>query len=498
MSKLYGLPGSSIDGPGAARLIESEGYRKAVAWVRSQEPDANLNGPMPEFWARQYTVTVGGLNSHIAGVQDSPAGIHLNISKVLNFPFRTPGAMIIDGAVLHNLENIIKIERSLEQKPLLQENVRPEDVEGSGSTLLWAIADQWAVVQASAGTTGVSAEQVHQVLSDFLRDQVGQDVTVQSHEKTVYIRSSNGDALILLPDGSGVISMAKGIAVEQREYAKGGHLTSVARAQPDDDGNVLHEVSAAEYDLSWTEDAAGRLISSVHRAFDDRGQQTGYVTSAMQADGVLSSKVYDAQGGLLHEISRQTFDDGTALEIKTEGGVQHMRSVVLRDGGSGQVEASAWSRLPDGPAAAPQGLGNQMYADMAGFVNALRGRDKVSQVLHAARIGIGYQRSQDSGTTATDALGQLNNGTQTLIQIAGVYAGLRALQSRDLKTQIGGAAGLLNSTNTLYAMANPGTAAASGFLTPEHRKFKRPLQARQALVNPTPPLDPGPAHPSIA
>jgi hypothetical protein len=32
----------------------------------------------------------------------------------------------------------------------------------------------------------------------------------------------------------------------------------------------------------------------------------------------------------------------------------------------------------------------------------------------------------------------------------------------------------------------------------EHRKFKRPLQARQALVNPTPPLDPGPAHPSIA
>jgi tripartite-type tricarboxylate transporter receptor subunit TctC len=35
-------------------------------------------------------------------------------------------------------------------------------------------------------------------------------------------------------------------------------------------------------------------------------------------------------------------------------------------------------------------------------------------------------------------------------------------------------------------------------LVGEHRKFKRPLQARQALVNPTPPLDPGPAHPSIA
>jgi hypothetical protein len=75
MSKLYGLPGSSIDGPGAARLIESEGYRKAVAWVRSQEPDANLNGPMPEFWARQYTVTVGGLNSLVDGIRHRPSGI---------------------------------------------------------------------------------------------------------------------------------------------------------------------------------------------------------------------------------------------------------------------------------------------------------------------------------------------------------------------------------------------------------------------------------------
>jgi hypothetical protein len=40
--------------------------------------------------------------------------------------------------------------------------------------------------------------------------------------------------------------------------------------------------------------------------------------------------------------------------------------------------------------------------------------------------------------------------------------------------------------------------ATTGTYVVEHRKFKRPLQARQALVNPTPPLDPGPAHPSIA
>jgi hypothetical protein len=100
ISKLYGLPGSSIDGPGAARLIESEGYRKAVAWVRSQEPDANLNGPMPEFWARQYTFIVGGLNSHIAGVKDSPAGIRLTIARFLTLRLRS-GASIVSPEEFH-------------------------------------------------------------------------------------------------------------------------------------------------------------------------------------------------------------------------------------------------------------------------------------------------------------------------------------------------------------------------------------------------------------
>lgn len=32
----------------------------------------------------------------------------------------------------------------------------------------------------------------------------------------------------------------------------------------------------------------------------------------------------------------------------------------------------------------------------------------------------------------------------------------------------------------------------------EHRKFKRPIQVRQAPCKPTPPLDPGPAHSSTA
>lgn len=101
MSKLYGLPGSSIDGPGAARLIESEGYRKAVAWVRSQEPDANLNGPMPEFWARQYTVTVGGLNSHIAGVKDSPAGIRLTIARFFTLRLRSGASRVVSPEKVH-------------------------------------------------------------------------------------------------------------------------------------------------------------------------------------------------------------------------------------------------------------------------------------------------------------------------------------------------------------------------------------------------------------
>jgi hypothetical protein len=161
---------------------------------------------------------------------------------------------------------------------------------------------------------------------------------------------------------------------------------------------------------------------------------------------VWLTKVYDGEGRLLHEVAMQTFDDGTALELKTEGGQQYVRSLVRREDGSGAVETSPWVAVAGGGGAAPtrESLANQMYADMAGFVNALRGRDRVNQVLYAARIGIGYQRSQP-GAAGDATLGWVDKGVQALSAVAGVYAGLRALRSDDVKAQLGGAVGLLSS-----------------------------------------------------
>lgn len=59
VSKMFGLPGTSQDGPGASRMIGTAGYQTAKVAIAAQEPGAVLDGAMPDFVARQYTLIVG-------------------------------------------------------------------------------------------------------------------------------------------------------------------------------------------------------------------------------------------------------------------------------------------------------------------------------------------------------------------------------------------------------------------------------------------------------
>lgn len=65
----------------------------------------------------------------------------------------------------------------------------------------------------------MSANEVHGVLSDFLSNRAGQAISVQESEKALYVQASNGDTLILMPDGSGVSTAVLGVQLTQKEYA---------------------------------------------------------------------------------------------------------------------------------------------------------------------------------------------------------------------------------------------------------------------------------------
>ena len=379
MAKLFGLTGSSFDGPGAARLVGSPGYRNAIAWVRAQEPDAELDGPMRAFNARQYTLVVGGLNPHVAGVEVDRSLFPMFLQGVLLMRSRLSAAssLALQAGLIHKIDTIIALETARQVAPGIRLWVDLQNPESSPSHLASVIADKWALVQAAHTKDTVSANDVQAIVDEFLRDQGGREVTIQESDRTLYARSSSGDTLILLPDGSGVSTASRDGVLEQRHYAKGATLERVVRVQDDTEGRLRFEMVGTNYERRWTEDATGRMTQSVGWDFDEQGQLTGSTSDALQADGTWLTKVYDGAGRLLREVAMQTFDDGTALELKTEGGQQYVRS-------------------QPGP-----------------------------------------------GGDAT--LGWVDNGVQALSAVAGVYAGLRALRSDDVKAQLGGAVGLLSS-----------------------------------------------------
>lgn len=84
---------------------------------------------------------------------------------------------------------------------------------------------------------------------------------------------------------------------------------------------------------------------------------------------------------------------------------------------------------------------DQLDNDVADFLTALRQKDAANIILSAARIALDYSRSQGIATLQHDNLvGDVSSGLA-------LVTSLRSIQSGDTLAKIGGAVGLLNSTN---------------------------------------------------
>jgi Ca2+-binding RTX toxin-like protein/ribosomal 50S subunit-recycling heat shock protein len=486
-AKMFGLAGTSQDGPGASRLIGSTSYNAAKAAIQAQEPGAVLDGGMPDFVARQYTMLVGGLNDHISGVEVSKSALPLilGVGQVAMGGVGFLSSLLSQATVFHKLDNIIAIEEARAANPWLQKIVQLDDAGDGAMGMASLVAGRWSAVQVAGGNVGITANDVHGVLKAFLQGREGQGVSVQENQKTFYVQASNGDTLILMPDGSGVSTVVQGIQVVQKEYAKGGVLSKTVQAQRDDDGNLLIQSTGSGYSFSASEDVSGQLINSVHRTFDSQGQLSGKTVIQRQDDGVTSIKAYDKNDVLQSEIKHQSYDDGTAIEIKTENGQQYVRSTMFKSDDSPETISTDWKNLTTGQTLTSEQLDqvqtNALYTDMAGFITALRNKDKLNQALYGAKIII--------DTQIKDGLSPSLEGMQTalggLSATVGVVAGLHALQSDDTRTQISGAVGLLSSANQLAAYYNQanGATAAQGFLDKGQLGMLNTMGALISLAN---------------
>ena len=363
VSKMFGLPGTSQDGPGAIAISGTAGYQAAKAAIQAQEPGAVLDGAMPDFLVRQYTLVVGGVTAHLEGVQVSASAVPLVLSVgLMGSGMGALGSLTLQAAVFHKLDNIIAIEKAREQYPWLQKVVQSDDAGDGASSLASVVSDRWASVQVAGGGAAVSANEVHGVLSDFLSTRAGQAISVQESDKALYVQASNGDTLILMPDGSGVSTAVQGVQLKQKEYAKGGVLSKTVQAQRDDDGNLLVLSEGKGFSFVGTEDALGRMTRGTYQAFDTSGQlistsnayvsyaQDGQTTKVTEIeylqprqDGVVESKVLETSGGA--RIENYLRADGHLEEITfgkdpVSGEIVRQSSKVLSYSTSERVVAS--------------------------------------------------------------------------------------------------------------------------------------------------------------
>ena len=202
-------------------------------------------------------------------------------------------------------------------------------------------------------------------------------------------------------------------------------------------------------------------LPSVASAYRPDAAPVGAGTKLVLTQGTLVKQFeIDANGKVTRTTETQTFNDATAFEHKKEGGKNYIRA---KDDEGNIGEWQEYKTVAE--IARETFYENQLYSDMAGFLNALRGKDKVNQVLYGAKIAIDYQLK--NGATEVK-LGELDLGKTVagLSATVGIVAGLHALQSKDTQTQLNGAVGLLGSLNNLSKVFDIKNAAgADGFLT---------------------------------
>lgn len=104
----------------------------------------------------------------------------------------------------------------------MQKIVDGSDATDNSQGLAAIVSGRWADVQVGVPGVPVSADTVQSMREDFLADRQRQGVVAREHNRTVYIETSNGDRLILSPDGSGPEHSRPRHCYSANEYARGG------------------------------------------------------------------------------------------------------------------------------------------------------------------------------------------------------------------------------------------------------------------------------------
>jgi hypothetical protein len=144
------------------------------------------------------------------------------------------------------------------------------------------------------------------------------------------------------------------------------------------------------------------------------------------------------------EHGSSTFDGSVRTDAVTNK-VTNATTISATDEATGQTQSVAVRPV----AMTEKQYNDQMYSSMAGFLNALRGNDKLGMALNGAKMVVDTAIYNNKGEVPGNVLIGANKTMAGISATIGIVAGLHALQSNDLQTQLNGVVGLLYSANSL-------------------------------------------------
>ncbi len=186
-------------------------------------------------------------------------------------------------------------------------------------------------------------------------------------------------------------------------------------------------------------DATGKVRT---RLFGAQGELTETSESEFLSAETRKTVRWNANGDVLDTTVEQKIpvDGQTYLlrETVDEQTKTHTVKVIDPDGNERKSKTSAPGL--DTSKWDPE-VREQLHSDVADFLTALRQKDTAGIILSTARIALDYARAQGVATGQMGVVADYATHGLALVQ------SLRSLQSGDTLAKIGGAVGLLNSTN---------------------------------------------------
>ncbi len=394
VAQAYGLDGSTIDPGAAKRIVESDGFKAAT--LAAGLPEGGLG--VPTTFTNHLvvgSVVSGGTGEHLGEVSYIPSLNFSSMDALNSFLLAVvnPVAGFVYAVGVDQFGNKHSSQQISEALGLLAG--LSTDAEGAGRITL---SPKVVGIDADTGAPRYSQTEFE------IKDADGEI------KGTVKFSGQGLDRTLEMFDADGQLKSTV------RQSSNGGVVTITGNDQ-----NIEIKIN--------------------------REQQVE------NDNGTVTIIRRNSAGQIISTTTTQTFDDGSQLELKTEGGKTFVRSLVPNEDGG--IDRSEWAELKASqPELTPAAYQQLIYSDMAGFLSALRTGDKLNQALYGVKLTLDVMLSQ--GKTVDQSMAGLRNGLDAVAGAVGVVASLHALQSDDTLTQLNGAVGLLSSSNQLFAAMNGG------------------------------------------